>query len=324
MKIEKSISIYVGGDTRTQRSQQMQEKQDKKGSSGSISAKDLNIPQDNILQKKKEAQQKALKVVTDAWGGDKKIDADVASRMEKIAALEKERGAAKEEMAAYEAEKETIRESYGVEADSEEQKDLELLLKQRQARRPGSGVTLTEEEEERLSEIDKKERTEYQSQILDMDKSRDYYRDVLENCEKELKLEKAIVRGIALERLKKDPMVGAKKEADAILESANKEVIGMLMDEAKDHIDEEQEEKEEKAEEIKEKKEAEEKLLEKQKDKKEEAKERAEELADSMPLQEFLELEQSRSDVQKEVQDIVNNMKLVAEDIKGAMVDNAL
>ena len=43
-----------------------------------------------------------------------------------------------------------------------------------------------------------------------------------------------------------------------------------------------------------------------------------------MPLQEFLELGQARSDVQKEVQDIVNNMKLVAEDIKGAMVDDAL
>ncbi len=324
MKIERSQTIFAGENTRTQRSQGQQEKQDKKGSSGSISAKDLNIPQDNILQKKKEAQQKALKVVTDAWNGDKKIDADVASRMEKIAALEKERGAAKKEMAAYEAEKETIRESYGVEADSEEQKDLELLLKQRQAKRPGSGVTLTEEEEERLKELDKQERTEYQSQILEMDKSKDYYRDVIEDSEKELKLEKAIVRGIALERLKKAPMVGAKKEADAILENANKEVIGMLMDEAKDYIDEEQEEKEEQAEEIKEKEEAEEKLLEKRKGEKEEAKERAEELADSMPLQEFLELGQARSDVQKEVQDIVNNMKLVAEDIKGAMVDDAL
>ena len=57
MKIERSQTIFAGENTRTQRSQGQQEKQDKKGSSGSISAKDLNIPQDNILQTKNEAQQ---------------------------------------------------------------------------------------------------------------------------------------------------------------------------------------------------------------------------------------------------------------------------
>lgn len=324
MKIEKNISIYVGGDTRTQRSQQMQEKQNKKAEGGSISAKDLKIPQDNILQRKKEAQQKALKVVTDTWDGDRRLDADVASRMEKIAALEKESGAAKKEMAAYEEEKEILRQSYDVESDSQEQKDLELLLKKRQADRPGSGVTLTEEEEERLSELDKTERTEYQSHILEMDESKDYYRSIIEKNDKEIKVENAIVRGIALERLKKDPMVGAKKEADAILENANKEVLGMLIDEGKEHIEEEQEEKEEKAEEIKEKKEEQAELLEKRKTKKEEAKERAEELADSMPLDEFVNLEQTRNDIQKEVEDIVSNMKLLAEDIKGAVVNDTL
>ena len=324
MKIEKNISIFVGEDTRAQRSQQMQDKQNKKAEGLSISAKDLKIPQDDILQRKKEAQQKALKVVTDTWNGDKKIDADVASRMEKIAALEKENKYARDEMAAYEEEKETIRQNYGVEADSEEQKDLELLLKQRQARRPGSGVELTEEEEARLAELDKMERTEYQSQILDMDKSKDHFRNIIEETEKEMKIEKAVVRGIALKRLEKDPMVGAKKEADAILESANQEVLGMLIDEGKEHIDEEKEEKEEKAEEIKEEKEEQEELLEKQRTKREEEEKRAEEFADSMPLDEFVDLEQVKNNVQKEIEDIASSMKLLAEDIKGAMVDDML
>lgn len=103
------------------------------------------MPQDKIWQKKQQAQKQALKVVKDAWDGDRKIDADLAARGEKIRALEDESAGAKKELAAYEEEKETLRESYGVSADSEEQKDLELLLKQREAERVGSGVQLTKE-----------------------------------------------------------------------------------------------------------------------------------------------------------------------------------
>lgn len=282
------------------------------------------MTQDSILQKKQEAQKKALKVVSDAWDGDRKIDADLAARGEKVRALQEESGNAKKELAAYETEKETLRENCGVAVDSDEQKDLELLLKQREADRAGSGVTLTEEEQKRLEEIGRQERTEYQSQVLAMDEAKDYYRDIIEKNEKEIRMENAIIRGIGLERLKSDPMLNAQKEAAAIREAANEEMIGMLTAEGRDHIDEEQEEKEEKAEESREKKAEQEELVEKRKDESEEAKKRAEELAEDMPTKEYMELEQMRTNVQKEVQDIVDKMNLVAEDIKGSLVDDKL
>ena len=48
--------------------------------------------------------------------------------------------------------------------------------------------------------------------------------------------ENAIIRGTKLERLKHSPMVKAKKEADRILDDASKEMIGMIMEEAKDIV----------------------------------------------------------------------------------------
>lgn len=321
MKVERNQTIFVGESTR---SQELQEKQGSRQKKGSVFAGELNMPQDKILQRRQQAQKKALKVVADAWDGDRKIDADLASRGEKVRALQEESKSAKEEMAAYEKEKETLRQNYGVEADSDEQKDLELLLKQREADRPGSGVTLTEEEQKRLEEIGKQERTEYQSQVLEMDEAKDYYRDIIEKNDREIGMENAIIRGIGLERLKREPMLEAQKEADAIKEAANEEIIGMLVEEGMNHIDEEQDEREEKAEELKEKKEEQEELIEKRRDESEEAKKRAEELAEDMPTQEYMELEQMRTNVQKEVQDIVEKMNLVAEDIKGSLVDDKL
>ena len=73
----------------------------------------------------------------------------------------------------------------------------------------------------------------------------------------------------------------------------------------------------EKAEQEKEEQEA---FIEAQKEKKEAAKE----LTEEMPMEEILTLEQAKTDVQKEVQNIVDKMKLVAEDMKGAVVDKSV
>ena len=58
-------------------------------------------------------------------------------------------------------------------------------------------------------------------------------------------------------------------------------------------------------------------FIEKQKDKREEA----EELLESMPMKEMLHMEQLKDEIKQEIKNIVSEMKLVAEDIKGAVVD---
>lgn len=323
MKVQKELSIYMGDSTRAMRRQELEGQQSGKEKKKSVFAGDLNGTQDNILLKKQQARKQALKVVTDTWSGDKKIDNDLEERKEKIKSLHEEVKNAKKELGEITEQQEDLRKRYGIDADSEEQKDLELLLKNREAQR-NPEVSLTEEEREHLAAIEGQERTEYQNRALEMDSFGDYHRSIISEAEKQIEAENKIIRDIKLERLKKDPMLNAQKQADEIEEAAGKEILGMLVDEGKEHVDKEQEEKKEQAAEAKEKKEEQEELLAKRKDERKEAEKRAEELAESMPVEELLDLDKTQDEIQKEIQNIVDKMKLIAEDIKGAAVDTTL
>ena len=70
-------------------------------------------------------------------------------------------------------------------------------------------------------------------------------------------------------------------------------------------------------EELEEAKEEQEAFIEKQKEKREEN----EELLEDMPMKEMLHMEQLKDEIKQEIKNIVSEMKLVAEDIKGAVVD---
>ena len=115
-------------------------------------------------------------------------------------------------------------------------------------------------------------------------------------------------------------MVKARKEAEAILDAASKEIIGMIMEEAKDTIDEESKENQEKAEKLEEIQEEKEAFIEEQKEKREET----EELLENMPMEEMLDMGQLKDEIKQEIKNIVSEMKLVAEDIKGALVDESV
>lgn len=138
--------------------------------------------------------------------------------------------------------------------------------------------------------------------------------------------------------LKNNPMIAAQKESEAIREAAGKEILSMLVDEGKDHIDEEMQEKVEQAQEVKEEKqEQEEKLeaireeklqLESQteaaREKARENEERTEELLEALPMEEMLQMGVNKTDFQQELKDIMQKMKLIEEDMKGTTVDENL
>ena len=115
-------------------------------------------------------------------------------------------------------------------------------------------------------------------------------------------------------RLEKPAMLKAQEMADEILEAASKEIIGMAWAEAKDHIDEEQKKREELAEKAAEKKEELEEKLEKAKEDREEAEEFTEAIKEAT----------SMDDVKREINEMLDKMKLIEEDIKGAKVDELL
>lgn len=319
MRISNTQNIFIGENIKQEN--QVKDKEHQRENRTDFFAGGLNqdLFENKLLQKKKEAQEKALKVVGDAFAGDQEIDNDIQERRDKIAALEQENQKLQNQINEISDRQDALMEQYGITADSQEQKDLELLRKKDKWLK-GEGSELTEEESQRIAEMESEGLTDYQKRQREWDAEKNHFQNDLDKNREQILEEYAIIRGTKLERLKHDPMVKAQKEAEAILDSASREIIGMIMEEAKDTIDEESKENREKAEKLEEIQEEKEAFIEKQKEKREETKE----LLENMPMEEMVHMGQLKDEIKQEIKNIVSEMKLVAEDIKGALVDESV
>ena len=260
-----------------------------------------------------------MKVVGEAFDADKLIDNDLQERKNKIAALEEENAKLQDQINEINDSQNALMEKYGITEDSQEQKDLELLRK-KDKWMMGKGDALSEEELERVAKLESEELTEYQKRQREWDAEKKHFQNDIDKNKEEIIVENAIIRGTKLERLKKDPMVKAQKEAEEILDASGKEIINMIMEETKDTLEEKSEEEQEKAEKLEEKQKEKEAFIEKQKENKEET----EEVLENMPMEDMIHMGQLKDEIKQEVQKIVSEMKLVEEDIKGAMVDKSI
>ena len=344
---------------------------------------DLNVKKDPITQRKQYAQQKALKMVGDAWDVDRKIDQNIQDIRDKLRQLEDEYVENLGYIAEGEAQKEQLRQQYNVAPDSQEQKDLELLQKKADYMRHPDEVTLTEEERARLKAIsgrppETKEEvellqrkadaekfglsvewteeeeallkemegvplTEYQERCLKIDGYQKIYETRNDVIKDQIAAYNGSIRATRLERLKFREMEKAQKKAEEVMEAAGKEIIGMLMEEAKDHVDEEMEETKEEAEEKAEEEASQEEKIEERKEDtaeleqrideahreneaREELRREAEERSreDAVLLGDIMEAGMgtgSLSDVKFDVKNMLHKMKLLEEDLKGSIVD---
>ena len=292
----------------TRRNERMQNQRNSQIRNGSIFAGNLNQKQDSFIQRKKLAMKKAMKVVSDAWAGEKKIDQDVAERRQSIQDNQQRMADNNKIIQGYKQQKEELRQAYGTELEG----------------------SLLEEYKQRAAEIDT---------------SIAIYQEQINEAQKEISAESAAIRSIRLERLKTHTMVDAQDEAEEIKQAAGKEAIGTLVGEAQEYITEKYEkEREEAKEKAEEKEEQEEKLEEvreetelkqeeltleqEQKRAQEETRQKKQE-ENAKEQEEILENAAAYSDgsiqdaslVQAEIKDMLHKMKLLEEDIKGAEVD---
>lgn len=272
MKV-RNMSIFMGDDSRRARQNGIGAEEDKK-SRKSIFAGNMNKKPDLIAQKKQAAQKQAMKIVREAWDGDRKVDEGIEESKGRIAEYKKARSDANEE------------------------------LKEFKENRLAAG--LSEEPEEGTPEAAELKRIE----------------SAIASAQAGIQAENALIRGTRLEELKHDPMVQASQNADKVIEASRKEIVGMLVQEAKDHMDEEMEEKKKAAEEKAEKEKEEKEKLEKIKEEKSEKEEFAENVAESTEL--VVEADNTMDEVQKEIQKVMEEMKLIEEDLKGAKVDASM
>lgn len=318
MKVN-NTAIFMGDTTKSQRHEGISQEQ--KGSK-TLFGGNLNGQFDPIAKKRQMARKQAMKIVGDAWGADQKIEKDLAERRARIAAKREEMGVANGELNRIAKEREALRVGYGVKADSQEEEDLRLLERRHDAKAFGKDPAFTDEELERLEALDKNGLTEYQERSMRMYESGDTYKRDVQKLKKEIQGEVFAIKSTKQEMLKHRGMGEAKEKAEELLEQAREEIIGMLMDEAKDHIDEEMQKKVEQAQKKKEEKEEQEERIEKQKEEKEAREEFAEEVSEVVG--DMAQMESDMDEIQQEIKKIMEEMKLLQEDLKGAAVDKSM
>ncbi|MDE7224079.1 MAG: hypothetical protein K2O34_09900, partial [Acetatifactor sp.] len=304
MKTNNVSSIFVGGNSQSNR-QELMPFTGKKENSNTFFAGALNGKVDPITLKKQMAQKQALKVVGDAFAADRKIDREVADREASIKKMQTENLETQNALKDLENQKEVIGKEYGL---SEE--DWDILGKGSE-----NPVLLNDNEKARYQEMEEQGLTKYYKDIDNLAKS---YQDAINENTKMIKSYEAENEAVHKSRLdlrKGNPMIAAQEQAEDIMEAARKEIIGMLVDEGKDHVDEELQEKVEQAQEEKEKKEEEEEKLEAiredkaeiqdqveaARDRAHENEKRAEELMETLPTEELLQMEGGTSDFQQEL-----------------------
>lgn len=271
----------------------------------SFFAGNSNLNNDPIAQKRREAQKKAIKVVGDAWDTDKEIDKSIQQRRDHYQEMLALKNEAQSQINDINNQIDALKKEYCITEDME-YKDWPADFKQAYAafKTP-------------MGELNK--------QIYEADIA--------------MKDDIADIRTITIERLKSNPMLDAQKTADAIHAATDEEIIGMVMQEARENIEEKMEEAQEKAEEDAEKKEAEEEKLEDIKETKvlqeamiaqtkeavDKAEARREENdAPDIPLEDLMKLAQVNSETdkaQKTLKDIKNSMSLLEADLTGIEVD---
>ena len=285
MKITESTRLYVGSSIE----QNTEKKLGKSAQNDETRLFAGNISTQNpldtqIAQKRATAVEKAKKLIGDVFAAEKSVDDDLAERANRIKESEQAIVDANKELAKFEAEKEKLKEQYSVTG---------------------------EETEEKLP-------AEYKMQRDELTRYGEPQHQFIEEAKKVIEEEQKVIAAITVERLKTDPMIGATEQAEEMLASAEEEIANMVMDAAVENL-------QEKTEEAKEKQEAEEEKAELEEAKRKEREERRKEaeLSD-VPVQELLNLEQVRGELKHEVDQMLTEMKLLAEDIKGSMVDEEL
>lgn len=327
-------SLFVTNEQVVLRKQAREAKDDKHTS---VFCGNLKLPVDTLAQRKKQAQKQAMKLVQTVFERDMEIDASMENTQAGMERLKQENLAYLRKLGEIPRKQEELSTAYGVEQDSREQEELELLRKGRAASKPWNETQLTDEEKEQIAQIQERGLTDYQRDSLTLDSQKELYETYIEKNKLMIEIASDTLGSMKLERLKEDPMVKAAKEADTIMQAAQKGIISELFDESVEHVEEEQEKKTEEAEEKAAEEQEKEEKIEERKEEKEEQQEIIEEIQDGVPRRIKIKAEQKDSEdmklqteatrnlsVNERLAKILDKLKLLEEDLKGADIDISL
>ena len=277
--------------------------------------------QERIAQKRQLYVKQGTKMVKDADKTERKIDKSIDDARNQVKETVDLLGEYQKKIGEIDDKLAQAKEEFEVEDDSQEQKDLEILLKQ-QRQGSGMGEPMTKEEMQRYDEI-KGQLTDYQKIALEAYKERDHYTKQVGKAEIKIQAINQAIRQIKIDRPASQVMQDAQRNKEDLMEAASKEIQGMLMEDAKDKIDEKADEIQEAAEKREEKKEELEERLEAVKEDKEETEEAAESAAETAQemAKQIIDSDALNTSVDEEVKKKMEELQKHLEELKGIVID---
>ena len=314
---------------------------EKKGTEkkGTIYAGDVGLRPDSIQMKRRQAQKKAMKIMKDTFASDLEIDQSMRGMAARASELRDQTAENHREYDQIAVTRNELAENYGIEEDSQEVEDLELLRKEKEAANPASGVYLSYMEERALAKIHEQGLTAYEKDMLELDDKEKLLENQIKGDEMSIKSIRTSLSDTKIERLKSEPMQEAQAEAEEIMMAANKEIYGDLVNEGKKHIEEKMAEEKEKAAKRAEKKEEEEEKEANRKEQealqeawvegtKEAVESKRENLPDAADIDNMASYNNpdaaAKTKADREIEQMLEAMQLLQDDIKGAAVDAGL
>ncbi len=301
----------------------------KEGEANPFFAGNLNLP-NTPDDKIAAARKQAMKLVKDAFDNDRNTDKGLDEIRADRTAAEEDLVCRQERVAGIQEGVNNYAKEHGITEDSSEQKDLDVVRKVKDYQRDNPFAAkddplacLTDDEKERYAGVLERGLTDYQKLALKAD-------DDIRTAQLEMDQDKEMVRAyntaikdIKLESLKDQSMVKAQKGKNDIMQAAYKDAVSSVVRDAVEHITEEQEKIKENAEEKAEKKAEEEEKAEKR----EEEEKQREILEGEAKLERLSEQSLSgdpMSQMNSEIQNILNKLSLLEDDIKGIEVNKQL
>lgn len=294
----------------------------------SISAGNLNNMTNrefNISQKRKSARKQAMKLISDAWDKDNKAAQNIKNMETEKADIAVQNSDLKSKLKDIDKSQKVLQELYGVAPESKEQKDLELLKKYQDNRNGVSNDKFSKEEVDRLKELQNEPLTEYQKKALMINSAKDAIRSQIDKNDLKAMNKTMSINSAKIEQLKSQDMLKASDAADSIIDAAEEDIFGMLVNEGKQNIDDNMKEQQEEAKKAEEEKEKKQEQIDEAKKKRQEEKEilENEQQADKLELDTSIKNQtvDHLSEAQQQVEQIMKKNNLINEDIKGIEID---
>lgn len=292
---------------------------------------------DPITYKKQQARKQVGHILSKAFSNEKLVDQQLQQLRDQAGSFRSKAEDNYRLIQENTSRIEDLRVKHEVDPDSQEQKDLEFL--QEYDRKRYFRESISEDEKQRVAELSEQGLTEYQESARTLSAHNLEFTRVRNEALQKADMIDGNVRQAEIDRLGSQGIQNAVQQADELEKAANKEILGMLIQEGKDQVDEDTEKVKEQQKKLKDEKEEQEEKLEAAKEIREEAEARVEaerlrkkeneELTEqmaqaSLDMQPETQVDSQQDQAQREINLVLQKASLLPEDVKGLKIDDTI